>query len=229
MTPGVPAFGNATPRYDEKGLVTTVVQDALTGEVRMVAWMNAEAFERTRTTRKATFFSRSRNTLWTKGETSGNELHVVDVRIDCDGDTVLLLVDPKGPSCHTGARTCFFASIADGALRSDESDESALPALSDLEREIASRKSSDAGKSYTKSLLEGGAAKIGGKLREEADELARAIDGETDERVASEAADVLYHVMVGLAARDVSLRDVLAELARRRGTSGHAEKASRTK
>jgi len=201
-------------KFDERGLCVAVAQDRLTGAVRMVAWVNREALEATLTTRKATFFSRSRRRLWVKGEESGNHLLVHDVALDCDGDTLLLLVDPLGPSCHTGADTCFFET-------------NALPALEDLAREIESRKQSDAGKSYTKSLLEAGAGKIGEKLREEADELSRAIASESGDRVASEAADVLYHALVGIASRGVSLREVLAELAGRRGRSGHDEKASR--
>jgi phosphoribosyl-ATP pyrophosphohydrolase/phosphoribosyl-AMP cyclohydrolase len=202
-------------RFDDRGLCVAVAQDRLTGAVRMVAWVNREALEATLTTRRATFFSRSRNRLWVKGEESGNHLLVQDVALDCDGDTILMLVDPLGPSCHTGKETCFFE------------DEPYLPALEELAREIESRKKSDGHKSYTKSLLDAGAEKIGEKLREEADELSRAIGSESRERVASEAADVLYHALVAIASRDVSLREVLAELARRRGKSGHEEKASR--
>jgi phosphoribosyl-ATP pyrophosphohydrolase/phosphoribosyl-AMP cyclohydrolase len=209
-------------KWDSQGLCVAVAQDRLTGRVQMVAWMNAEALAKTLESRRATFFSRSRNRLWQKGEESGHVLHVVDVRIDCDGDSILLLVDSVGPSCHTGEDTCFFRTEAGETASIGE------PLVDQLAREIESRKSSDAGKSYTKSLLEGGAEKIGGKLREEADELARAIAGETPERVASEAADVLYHLMVGLASRGVSFRDVLAELARRRGVSGHEEKRRRS-
>lgn len=209
-------------KWDDRGLCVAVVQDRLDGAVRMVAWMNREALAQTLETRRATFFSRSRNRLWVKGEESGNVLDVHDVLFDCDADTILVLVDPHGPSCHTGEQTCFFEPVT-----GTERTAPALPLLADLEREIESRKASDAGKSYTKSLLEGGPAKIGGKLREEADELARAIAGETDDRVAAEAADLLYHAMVGLSARGVPFRAVLAELARRRGVSGHTEKASR--
>ncbi|MBK7400396.1 MAG: bifunctional phosphoribosyl-AMP cyclohydrolase/phosphoribosyl-ATP diphosphatase HisIE [Myxococcales bacterium] len=207
-------------RWDDRGLLPAVVQDRLGGRVLMVAWMDRAALLATLETRKATFFSRSRNRQWVKGETSGHTLEVHDVRLDCDGDTLLVLATPAGPTCHTGSPTCFFQG---------EAEESAVgrPLLDDLEAEVLSRKASDAGKSYTKSLLDGGAEKIGGKLREEADELARAIAGESSDRVASEAADVLYHLMVGLASRDVPLSAVLAVLAARRGTSGHAEKASR--
>jgi len=131
-----------------------------------------------------------------------------------------VLATPAGPTCHTGSPTCFFRGEAPG-------ESVGVSLLGHLEAEIQARKASDAGRSYTKSLLDGGAEKIGGKLREEADELARAIAAESSERVASEAADVLYHLMVGLAAREVPLSAVLAVLAARQGTSGHAEKASR--
>ena len=186
-------------RPDDRGLVTAVAQDRLTGEVRMVAWMSREALARTVETGLATFFSRSRGRLWTKGEESGHVLRVRDIVADCDADTLLLLVDPEGPSCHTGATTCFFrpgAAAREGLP--------AVPALSALEREIDARRASTAERSYTRALLDGGAAKIGAKLREEADELARAIDAEPKERVASEAADVVYHLLVGLASRGVA-------------------------
>ena len=211
-------------KWNDDGLVVAVAQDRLTGRVQMVAWMNAEALEATMRTRQATFWSRSRKQLWTKGETSGNALDVESIALDCDGDAIVLLVDPHGPSCHTGADTCFFSKLDEAGVSPAPV---AAPLLLDLEREIASRKGSDASKSYTKSLLEKGPPAIGDKLREEADELARAIAGEADDRVAAEAADVVYHLMVGLAARDVPLRLVLETLAARRGTSGHDEKKSR--
>ncbi len=208
-------------KWDATGLLPAVVQDRLGGRVLMVAWMNREALAATLETRRATFFSRSRGRLWVKGETSGHHLDVHDVRLDCDGDTLLVLASPRGPACHTGTISCFFV---DG-----EGHEGPVgsPMLEDLEAEIAARRASDAGRSYTRSLLDGGAEKIGAKLREEADELARAVASESDERVASEAADVVYHLLVGLALRGVAWSEVLAALARRRGTSGHAEKAAR--
>lgn len=210
-------------KFDERGLCVAIAQDRLTGAVRMVAWMNQEALDKTLETKRATFFSRSRGRLWTKGEESGNFLAVVDVLLDCDGDSILVLVDPAGPSCHTGEETCFFETV-DGQRVAP-----ALPTLEELAREIEARKASIGGKSYTKSLLEGGPEKIGGKLREEADELARAIAGEPNDRVAAEAADLLYHAWVGLSSRGVSIRDVLLELVRRRGVSGHDEKRSRSR
>ncbi|MBI2389480.1 MAG: bifunctional phosphoribosyl-AMP cyclohydrolase/phosphoribosyl-ATP diphosphatase HisIE [Deltaproteobacteria bacterium] len=219
-------------RWDDRGLCVAIAQDRLGGALRMVAWMNREALAATLESGRATFFSRSRGRLWVKGEESGNVLAVRQVAFDCDADAILLLVDPTGPSCHTGETTCFFRALDPGEDPATEAAHPiapAVPLLDDLEREIASRKASDAQKSYTRSLLDAGPSKIGEKLREEADELARAVAAESDERVASEAADVLYHAMVALAARDVPLRAVLAELARRRGVSGHDEKRARTK
>lgn len=212
-------------RFDAAGLLPAVVQDRLTGQVRMVAWMNREALARTIETGRATFFSRSRGGLWEKGETSGNALVVRALVADCDADTLLVLADPEGPSCHTGRPSCFFRTLDDGALRDAPVD--AAPFLATLEREIESRKASSAKASYTKSLLDAGAGAIGEKLREEADELARAIAGESDDRVASEAADLVYHALVGLASRGVPWRSVVEALAKRAGTSGHAEKAAR--
>ena len=213
-------------KYDEKGLIPAVVQDRLTGQVRMVAWMNAEALERTVSTGRATFFSRSRSARWLKGETSGHYLRVHSVYADCDADTLLVLADPDGPSCHTGRPACFFRSVAaDGSVADLESEASAFLEL--LEGEIGKRASSTSEKSYTKSLLDAGAGKIGEKLREEAGELADAIANESVDRVASEAGDLIYHLLVGLRARGVSLREVIEVLAKRSGTSGHAEKAAR--
>jgi phosphoribosyl-ATP pyrophosphohydrolase/phosphoribosyl-AMP cyclohydrolase len=212
--------------FGESGLLPAVVQDRLTGQVRMVGYMSRESLAATLRTGRATFFSRSRSELWEKGQSSGNTLRVVSLHADCDADTILVLVDPTGPTCHTGTPSCFFRSVgADGALADEARD--ATPFLEALEREIESRKQSVGSKSYTRHLLDGGAERIGGKIREEADELARAIENESDDRVASEAADVLYHAMVGLASRGVSLRDVLDKLAARAGTSGHEEKARR--
>jgi phosphoribosyl-ATP pyrophosphohydrolase/phosphoribosyl-AMP cyclohydrolase len=212
--------------FGESGLLPAVVQDRLTGQVRMVGYMSRESLAATLRTGRATFFSRSRGELWEKGQSSGNTLRVVSLHADCDADTILVLADPTGPTCHTGAPSCFFRRVGEGGALTDEA-RSATTFLEELEGEIHARKQSDGSKSYTRHLLDGGAERIGAKIREEADELARAIEGESDERVASEAADVLYHALVGLASRGVSLRDVIAQLAARAGTSGHDEKARR--
>ena len=213
--------------YDDRGLVAVIAQDAETGEVRMMAYADETAIERTLSTGLAHFYSRSRKSLWKKGESSGNTLGVRSVWVDCDGDTLIYMVDPAGPSCHTGAETCFFRRLdADGDLV-EAGDDSAAPTLLRLERTLQARKASDAGESYTKSLLDAGATKIDAKVREEAGELGDALIGESDDRVASEAGDVIYHLLVGLVLREVSLRDLFSELSKRFGQSGHEEKSSR--
>lgn len=212
-------------RYDDKGLLPAVVQDGLTGEVRMVAWMSAEALSLTQETGNATFYSRSRQKLWVKGETSGNTLAVRRVVADCDLDTVLVDVEPAGPSCHTGQESCFFREPTTAGAEVA----AAAPVLVRLERTIDARVESNSDKSYTRSLLDRGPSVIGDKVREEADELARALVDESDDRVASEAADVVFHVMVGLRARNLGLKDVLRELERRMGQSGIEEKRARSR
>lgn len=198
----------------------------------MVAYANRAAVRLTLETGKATFFSRSRGELWEKGRTSGNVMRVASVFVDCDEDALVYLVSPEGPTCHTGAPSCFFRRAR---LGDDDAittvDEKVAPAifLEQLEEVLEARKSSTADKSYVRSLYQGGAEKIGGKLREEAGELADALAREGVDRVTSEAADVLFHVMVALRARDIPVRAVLEELDRRFGTSGHDEKRARTK
>jgi phosphoribosyl-ATP pyrophosphohydrolase/phosphoribosyl-AMP cyclohydrolase len=200
-------------QFDSQGLIPVVVQDELTGEVRMVAYANADAIAETRRSGRATFYSRSRKAQWTKGDTSGHHVDVREVRVDCDEDAVLYLGRPHGPTCHVGTPSCFAGERA--------------PFLLKLEEALEARKGATSEKSYTKSLFEGGALRIGEKLREEAAELARAVDGEADSRVVSEAADLIYHAVVALRHRGVALTDVLAELDRRFGESGHSEKAKR--
>jgi phosphoribosyl-AMP cyclohydrolase / phosphoribosyl-ATP pyrophosphohydrolase len=194
-------------RFDENGLVPCVVQDARTGEVLTLAYMNREALERTRASGETWFWSRTRRELWHKGETSGNVQRVEELRWDCDGDTVLALVEPAGPACHTGERTCFH----NGALEPPVPAE----ALAVLERTIEQRRAERPDGSYTAELL-GDPPRIGDKLREEADEAARAAAEESDERLTEEAADVLYHLTVLLASRGLRLADVFAELNERR-------------
>jgi len=213
-------------KYDDQGLVAVIAQDAETGEVRMMAYANETAVEQTLSTGLAHFYSRSRQSLWKKGESSGNTLGVRSVWVDCDGDALIYMVDPAGPSCHTGAQTCFFRRLdADGSLV--EGTGRAAPTLLQLERTLQGRKASDAAKSYTKSLLDAGPTKVDAKLREEAAELGQALIGESDDRVASEAGDVLYHLLVGLVLREVPLRALFTKLSSRFAQSGHDEKASR--
>jgi phosphoribosyl-ATP pyrophosphohydrolase/phosphoribosyl-AMP cyclohydrolase len=220
------ADATALIKWDAQGLCVAIAQDFDTGEIRMVAWISADALKATLTSGKVTFFSRSRQQLWTKGETSGHHLLVKEVHLDCDGDTVLMRVVPQGPSCHTGRPTCFFRRLEAGAWQ-----ESAAPAatfLETLEREIAMREESTGEKSYTKHLLERGVPKIAEKVLEEASEFGDALKNETGDRVANEAADVLYHLMVGLRARSVAWHKVMEVLSARSGQSGHTEKASRS-
>ncbi len=211
--------------FDSRGLVPVIVQDHLTGEVRMLAFATEAAIRSTRETGKATFWSRSRNELWEKGRTSGNEIRVLRVLVDCDADCVIYSSEPQGNSCHTGARTCFFQLLEGEAL--EQATEPSQTLLATLESVLEARKSSTGKSSYTKSLYDAGAPTIGAKLREEAGEAAQAIESESDDRVVSEAADVLYHLLVGLRWRSIPVRRVFVELARRLGTSGHEEKASR--
>lgn len=214
-------------KWDGNGLVTVVVQDAWTGEIRMLAHANREAVAATFETGFAHFFSRSRQRLWCKGESSGHKLKVQTVWVDCDSDALIYLADADGPSCHTLRETCFFTRLEGPAAAKEEPTRHATSALPALWQELVSRRDASAEKSYTRSLLDAGPAKICGKIIEEADELSRAIQGEDDTRVVSEAADVMYHMLVGLLARGLSLRDVEKELARRSGVSGLAEKAAR--
>jgi phosphoribosyl-AMP cyclohydrolase / phosphoribosyl-ATP pyrophosphohydrolase len=184
--------------FDERGLAPCVIQDAGTGEVLTLAWVNAEALERTIATGEMHLWSRSRDELWRKGATSGNVQRVRELRYDCDADAVLALVEPAGPACHTGERTCFFRA-ADGAPQPVAHE--ALPAL---ERTIDARRAERPDGSYTARLLDDPAL-VGAKVREEADEVARAVAGESVERVAEEAADLLYHLEVALASRGLGI------------------------
>ncbi len=196
-------------RFDDDGLVPCVMQDASTGEVLTLAYMNEEALRRTLETREIHFFSRSRQELWRKGETSGNVMRLRRLRYDCDEDALLALVDPAGPACHTGERTCFYRDLeGERELAPHE----ALPAL---ERTLADRARERPEGSYTVELLDD-PARIGEKVREEADEVARAAAGESDERLAEEAADVLYHLEVLMRSRGRSLADALEVLNGRR-------------
>jgi phosphoribosyl-ATP pyrophosphohydrolase/phosphoribosyl-AMP cyclohydrolase len=209
--------------------VTVVVQDRLSGELRMLAHANREAIEATLRTGYAHFYSRSRKQQWRKGETSGHGLRVAEVWVDCDGDALVYLADAEGPSCHTNRETCFFTKLTAEAGTQPDGASHARAVLPRLWAELEARRDAAADKSYTKKLLEGGPTKIAAKLEEEAGELARALQSESDERVVSEAADVTYHLLVGLLARNGSLRGLEAELAKRFAMSGLEEKASRPK
>jgi phosphoribosyl-ATP pyrophosphohydrolase/phosphoribosyl-AMP cyclohydrolase len=198
---------DASVVYDERGLVPCVVQDWNTGEVLMLAYMNERALARTRETGELYLHSRSRDELWHKGATSGNVQHVRALRVDCDGDTVLALVEPAGPACHTGERTCFHR----GELTPSAPSE-VLPAL---ERTIRERSEERPAGSYTVELLDNPEL-AGAKVMEEAEEVARAVREESDERVDEEAADVVYHLLVLLRGRGRSLTDAERVLDERR-------------
>jgi phosphoribosyl-ATP pyrophosphohydrolase/phosphoribosyl-AMP cyclohydrolase len=184
--------------YDQQGLVPCVVQDWDSGEVLTLAYMNAEALRRTRETGELHLWSRSREEQWHKGATSGNVQAVRSLRLDCDGDTVLALVEPAGPACHTGERTCFHRGELEPAAPHET-----LPAL---ERTLAERARERPAGSYTVELLDD-MPRIGEKVMEEAEEVSRAAREESDERVDEEAADVLYHLLVLLRSRGRSLSD----------------------
>jgi phosphoribosyl-AMP cyclohydrolase / phosphoribosyl-ATP pyrophosphohydrolase len=193
--------------YDDRGLVPIVIQDWASGEVLTLAYANAEAIARTRATGELHLWSRSRDELWHKGATSGNVQQVRALRVDCDGDALLALVEPAGPACHTGERTCFFT----GDLEPPAPHE----VLPGLERTLARRAAERPAGSYTVQLLDDPPL-IGEKVREEAEEVARAAREESDERVDNEAADVLYHLTVLLHSRSRALADAERVLAERR-------------
>jgi phosphoribosyl-ATP pyrophosphohydrolase/phosphoribosyl-AMP cyclohydrolase len=193
--------------YDERGLVPVIVQDWHSGEVLTLAYANAEAVRRTRESGELHLYSRSRSEQWHKGATSGNTQAVRALRLDCDGDALLALVEPAGPACHTGERTCFHHGD-----REPPAPHEALPVL---ERTLAERAAQRPEGSYTVQLLEDPAL-AGEKVREEAEEVTRAVREETDERVDNEAADVLYHLAVLLRGRGRSLADAEAVLNGRR-------------
>jgi phosphoribosyl-ATP pyrophosphohydrolase/phosphoribosyl-AMP cyclohydrolase len=189
---------DADVAFDERGLVPCIVQDWRTAEVLTLAYMNAESLALTRRTGEIHFFSRSRQELWHKGATSGNTMAVKAIRYDCDGDALLALVEPAGPACHTGERSCFHR----GELEPRAPGE----VLGELERTIDARAGARPQSSYTVTLLEDPAL-AGAKVQEEAEEVVRAAREETDERVAEEAADVLYHLAVLLRGRDLTFAD----------------------
>jgi phosphoribosyl-ATP pyrophosphohydrolase/phosphoribosyl-AMP cyclohydrolase len=209
--------------FDERGLVPCVVQDEASAEVLLLAYANRKALELTLETGEMHFFSRSRGEIWRKGETSGATLAVRRLRYDCDGDAVLAIVAAAGPACHTGERTCFYREV--GGAAAPDADAAAAPgephrvvheALPALERTLASRAATRPEGSYTVELLDNPTL-VGEKVEEEAEEVVRAAREETDGRVAEEAADVLYHLWVLLAARKVPPAAVFEVLNARAG------------
>ena len=183
------------------GLVPAIVQDARTEQVLMLGYMNAESLAKTQETGLVTFYSRSRKTLWTKGETSGNTLALESIEVDCDNDTLLVRAVPNGPTCHEGTTSCFGAKGPQG-----------LGFLSYLEEIIEGRKTADEDSSYTASLLQGPLRRAAQKVGEEGVETALAAVCEADDKLVSESADLVYHLLVLLAAKDVKFADVITEL-----------------
>jgi phosphoribosyl-ATP pyrophosphohydrolase/phosphoribosyl-AMP cyclohydrolase len=205
-------------KFGADGLVPVVTQESRSGDILMVAYANRDALDRTLSTGLAHYFSRSRGALWQKGETSGHVQRVAEVRLDCDGDTVLYRVEQTGPACHTGTRTCFSTVISGAAGQRGSGRLEEDPGghvLSRLARTIASRATERPSGSYTAELLAGGVGKASQKVGEEAVEVVVAANSEDDQRLASEAADLLYHLLVLLQARGVPLDVVLQELDKR--------------
>jgi phosphoribosyl-ATP pyrophosphohydrolase/phosphoribosyl-AMP cyclohydrolase len=202
-------------RWDAQGLIPAVVQETETGQLLMVAWMSPESLDATRRSGLTHFWSRSRDALWQKGETSGHTQHVDGIYADCDRDTLLVQVHQDGVACHTGARTCFFTDL-DGAAAAPAPGGAGPAMLEVLERVLESRKVSPPTDSYVAGLLQKGQPQICRKIGEEAAEvMTAALGGEGDERVVSEVADLWFHTMVLLTARGIPLRRVFQELARR--------------
>jgi phosphoribosyl-ATP pyrophosphohydrolase/phosphoribosyl-AMP cyclohydrolase len=197
------------------GLIPAIVQDADTGAVLMLGYMNAEALAATEATRQVTFWSRSKQRLWTKGETSGHYLTAVNIALDCDQDTLLILAKPEGPACHTGTQTCWGSAAP-------QADAQNVAFLRTLERVIVQRIAERPAGSYTAKLLDAGITRIAQKVGEEGLELALAGVAQSDGEIISEAADLLYHTLLLLNAKGLSLGTVVAELqARHRSPPGN--------
>ncbi len=206
-------------KFDERGLVPVVAQDARTGEVLMLAWANAQALGLTLETGRAHYWSRSRGELWKKGETSGNMQQVADVRLDCDGDAVLYRVHQTGPACHTGERSCFFRAVDSSELTSAEDPRHVLARVEEI---VAERDEARPEGSYTTYLFGAGVDKILKKVGEEATETIIAAKNEGTDDLRAESADLLYHLMVLWRARGLAPDEVWAELDRRFGQAPRA-------
>ena len=199
-------------KFDEQGLVPCVMQDAASGEVLTLAYMNEEALKRTLDSGEMHFYSRSREEIWHKGETSGNVQRLRQLRYDCDGDALVALVEPTGPACHTGERSCFYRDYSSGEAPEPVAHE----AMATLERTLRLRAEERPDGSYTVELLDD-PERISEKVMEESEETARAAVSESDERLAEEAADVLYHLSVLLLSRGLPLSAAMDVLNARRG------------
>lgn len=217
--------------WQKNPLIPAIAQDAESNEILMLAYMNEEAYQLTLETGFAHYFSRSKQRIWKKGESSGHVQEVKDILLDCDADTVILKIVQYGVACHTGRKSCFFTSVMqDKTILDKEVDTDAIYGVVDtLYHTILERKNApEEAKSWTKKLLDDKALMLS-KIREEAEEVCVAINEESDEQVIYESADLLYHTLVGLGYRDISPDRVKQELARRFGLSGIEEKESRSK
>ncbi len=230
MTPTFPIA------YDSRGLVPAVIQDLQTHEVLMLAYMNEQALQKTIETGVVHFYSRSRQCLWKKGETSGNILSVHSIYTDCDSDAIVIKAVAAGPTCHTQTRSCFFRTItAEGIGTCAGGPGGAAASVIETVYEVlcsrrdAPANQNDANPSYTRSLLDKGYPKIAAKIAEESEELLEVLaEGDAD-KVVHETVDLLFHVLVGLCARRIAPDQLWTELQRRFGVSGHDEKAARKK
>ena len=215
--------------WQKNPIIPAIAQESKTNDVLMLAYMNEEAYNLTLSTGYAHYFSRSKQRIWRKGESSGHTQKINDILLDCDADTLVLKIEQKGVACHTGRKSCFFTSvIQDKVILDKEVDTDAVYGVVDtLYHTILERKNApDSAKSWTKKLLNDKTLLLS-KIREEADEVSVAINEESDEQVIYESADLLYHTLVGLGLRDISPDRVKQELARRFGTSGIEEKETR--
>ena len=207
-------------KFDEQGLIPVIVQDVLSGEVLMMAWANRDSLELTASTGDMTFWSRSRKELWRKGATSGNTMKLLELRADCDGDALLAIVEPSGPACHTGERSCFFNVLTDRC-----EGKGTFPGV--LWRYLEQRRHDDPEESYTARLLARGARRVAQKVGEEGVETALAVAAGDKKEAVCEAADLLYHLQVALLASGLSPRDIYAELERRHVAPAQGQSTAR--
>ncbi len=204
-------------KFDEKGLIPAIAQDYISGRILMLAYMNEESLRLTQETGKATFFSRSRQCLWVKGEHSGNILHVKEILVDCDEDAIILKVDPAGPACHTGQKTCFYRKLeADGTLTEQPKEKVALSVLKDVFDVITDRKVNPKEGSYTNYLFTKGIDKQLKKIGEESAEVIIAAKNPDVSELEYEACDLLYHLMVVMVERGLTWENLTSELDKRR-------------
>jgi len=204
-------------KFDEQGLIPAVVQDWRDASVLMLGFMNREALQKTLESKSVHFWSRSRNKLWEKGETSGHKLNLKDLFVDCDGDTVLVKAEPIGPTCHTGEKACFFTRLESNSKKTTDAWGGILERLYQT---IQDRKRSPKPDSYVSSLLQGGTDKVLKKVVEEAGEVVLAAKGGKKEEIIYEAADLLFHTLIALGYHDIKPEEVYQELANRFGKSG---------